>query len=70
MLLTRSFAFAGAENLAQRKLMQKGMKKEQVASLMVFITPVSIILPGLLSKYITDRPLALFKRVSARYVHC
>lgn len=66
MLLTRTFSFAGAENLAQRKLVQKGMKKEQVASLMVFITPVSIILPGILSKYITERPLTLFKKVSSR----
>jgi len=61
VLLTAPVAFAATDNLAQRKLMQRGMKKEHVATLMVFITPLSIILPGLLSKYVAERPLSLYR---------
>lgn len=62
ILFTKNVAFAAADNLAQRKLMQRGMKKEHVASLMVFVTPLGIILPGFISKYVSDKPMALFKR--------
>eukprot|EP00510_Aplanochytrium_minuta_P004700 CAMPEP_0184016946 /NCGR_PEP_ID=MMETSP0954-20121128/7224_1 /TAXON_ID=627963 /ORGANISM="Aplanochytrium sp, Strain PBS07" /LENGTH=489 /DNA_ID=CAMNT_0026298049 /DNA_START=466 /DNA_END=1935 /DNA_ORIENTATION=+ len=61
VLLTAPIAFAATDNLAFRKLLQRGMKKEHIASLMVFITPLGIVLPGLISKYVTDKPLSLYK---------
>lgn len=62
VLGTRAIAFAAADSLAQRKLIERGMKKEHVASLTVLITPLSIVLPGIISKQVSDRPLSLFKR--------
>jgi len=62
VLFTRGIAFAGADSLAQRKLVERGMKKEHIASLTVIMTPLNIILPGIVSKQVTDRPLSLFRR--------
>mmetsp|Transcript_18733 Transcript_18733/g.30597 ORF Transcript_18733/g.30597 Transcript_18733/m.30597 type:complete len:515 (+) Transcript_18733:249-1793(+) len=62
LLFTRGIAFASADSLSQRKLLERGMKKEHVASLTVLITPLNIVLPGILSKYTTDRPLGLFRK--------
>ena len=61
ILLTRSIAFASTDSLVHRKLMEKGMKKEYIANLMMFITPLIIILPGIISKKISSKPLNLFK---------
>eukprot|EP00514_Thraustochytrium_sp_LLF1b_P006504 CAMPEP_0184532014 /NCGR_PEP_ID=MMETSP0198_2-20121128/13905_1 /TAXON_ID=1112570 /ORGANISM="Thraustochytrium sp., Strain LLF1b" /LENGTH=472 /DNA_ID=CAMNT_0026924511 /DNA_START=94 /DNA_END=1513 /DNA_ORIENTATION=+ len=62
VLFTRGIAFASADSLAQRKLMERGLKKEHIAAMMVLVTPLNIVLPGLVSKQTTDRPLSLFKR--------
>mmetsp|Transcript_18809 Transcript_18809/g.36874 ORF Transcript_18809/g.36874 Transcript_18809/m.36874 type:complete len:537 (+) Transcript_18809:108-1718(+) len=62
VLATRGIAFAAADSLAQRKLVERGMKKEHVASLTLIITPLSILLPGIIAKQTSDRPLStLFK---------
>ncbi|GBG27796.1 Acetyl-coenzyme A transporter 1 [Hondaea fermentalgiana] len=62
ILATRGVAFAAADSLAQRKLVERGMKKEHVASLTVIITPLNILLPGIISRETSGRPLSgLFK---------
>jgi PAT family acetyl-CoA transporter-like MFS transporter 1 len=62
LLLTRGVAFAAADSLAQRKLVMSGMPKDAIASLTVVLTPLSLVLPGVLSAYVSDRPLAIIKR--------
>ncbi len=61
LLLTRTITFSASENLTTRKLMkEKGLNSEHVASLMMFITPISMILPGFISKKTAHKPLKLY----------
>jgi len=62
LLATRGIAFAAVDGLAQRKLVEKGMKKEHVAGMIVIITPLNIILPGIVSRQTSDKPMKLFKK--------
>lgn len=61
-LLTKNAAFAAAEVLTVRKLLAQGLKKEVVATVAAVLTPLSIILPGVLAKYARERPLDLFTK--------
>ena len=53
-------SIAATDALVSRKLMAKGMKKESFASLMAVLTPVSMVLPGLIAKYTAAAPLRVF----------
>jgi PAT family acetyl-CoA transporter-like MFS transporter 1 len=60
ILFTRAMAFAAVDTLSSRKLLGAGMKKESLASLMVIMTPVQVIIPGLIAPYTAKNPLSLF----------
>jgi MFS transporter, PAT family, solute carrier family 33 (acetyl-CoA transportor), member 1 len=59
-LLTRSVGFAATDTLTSRKLLSKGMKKEWIATIAGLLVPVSIVLPGILARYTTEKPLSFF----------
>jgi len=61
-LLTRCVATVAADTLTSRKLLGQGMPKESLASIMVLLTPVQIVLPGLISPYTASKPLQFFAR--------
>ena len=61
-LITRSIAFAPSDTLTTRKLLENGLKKESIATIAALLTPISIILPGILGRYVNDKPLSLFIR--------
>ena len=62
VLLTRSVATGAADTLTSRKLLEQGMPKESLASILVLLTPVQIVLPGLISRYTASKPLQFFER--------
>lgn len=59
-LITRSVGFAASDTLTTRKLLEMGLKKETVATIAALLLPVSLILPGVLARYTTKRPLHIF----------
>jgi len=61
ILFTSKVTYVAAEGLTLRKLVERGMKKEHVASLTVVVTLLNVILPGLFSKYTSTRPLELIR---------
>jgi PAT family acetyl-CoA transporter-like MFS transporter 1 len=63
ILFTRAVAFAATDTLSSRKLLGAGLKKESLASLMVILTPIQVVLPGIIAKYTATRPLSLFVSV-------
>lgn len=62
LLFTRAIAFSSSENLGPRMLVQKGLKKEHMATFTAFVTPLNMFLPGVLSSQVSDKPLTLFKK--------
>lgn len=50
------------DTLTMRKLLQNGLKKETIASLTLITTPLTIILPGLLSTVTSKTPLNVINR--------
>lgn len=69
--MTVKAAFAACDNLSQRKLIQKGLTKEQVASVTLLLTPLSLLLPGLVSGVTSKKPLTFFKQaLLPRYIMC
>lgn len=59
-LVTRSVTFAASDTLTTRKLLGMGMKKEMIATVAALLMPVSMVLPGVLTRYINDKPINLF----------
>ena len=62
LMFTRNIGFVATDKLPSRKLIQWGMKKEHLATLMAVMTPISIAIPGIVSKRVGDRPLHFFMR--------
>lgn len=61
-LITRSVAFAATETLTTRKLLAMGMKKEMIATIAGLLIPISVVLPGILTRYTTEKPLSFFTK--------
>jgi PAT family acetyl-CoA transporter-like MFS transporter 1 len=59
-LVTRSLTFSASDTLTTRKLLGMGMKKEMIATVAALLMPLSVVLPGMLTRYTNDKPLALF----------
>jgi len=60
LLLTRGVATAAGDTLSSRVLLGKGMKKESLAGIMALLTPIQMILPGVISPYTASKPLRFF----------
>ncbi|VDM91885.1 unnamed protein product, partial [Onchocerca ochengi] len=61
VLLTGKFAFAATDGITGLKLISLGMPKDKLSSISLFLTPLQILLPWIVSKYITGpRPLNIF----------
>lgn len=61
LILGYKISMASFETITTRKLLKNGLKKEVVSSITFFITPVTLILPGILSKYTSETPLLIVK---------
>eukprot|EP00940_MAST-03C_sp_MAST-3C-sp2_P002007 g2007.t1 len=70
-LLLTARILTATETIAPLKLMESGLPKEHLAMLSAFMTPVSIVMPGLVSKWIAGpRPLDIYMRAYGWRVAC
>lgn len=58
VLFTRAVAFAPTDNLATRKLIEKGVRKEDLAGVLAIVTPIAILLPPVISRYTASKPMS------------
>ena len=58
VLFTRAVAFAPTDNLASRKLIEKGVRKEDLAGVFALVTPIAILLPPVISRYTASKPMS------------
>jgi PAT family acetyl-CoA transporter-like MFS transporter 1 len=52
VLLTAKFAFAPIDGVSVLKLMEKGLPKEHLALISVCMTPVSLVLPMVVARFV------------------
>ena len=62
-LVTCKIGFAASDSLTIRELLRRGMPKEDTAYMGALLTPIAIVLPGLVSTWTANRPLNLFTSV-------
>lgn len=62
LMLTRNIGFSATDKLPSRKLIERGMKKEHLATLMALITPLTIAIPGIISRRVGSRPMHFFMK--------
>uniref|UniRef100_A0A915PVE0 Acetyl-coenzyme A transporter 1 n=1 Tax=Setaria digitata TaxID=48799 RepID=A0A915PVE0_9BILA len=61
VLLTGKFAFAATDGITGLKLISMGMPKDKLSSIAIFLTPLQVVLPWVVGKYIAGpRPLDVF----------
>ncbi|MCP9264027.1 Acetyl-coenzyme A transporter 1 [Dirofilaria immitis] len=61
VLLTGKFAFAATDGITGLKLISMGMPKDKLSSIALFLTPLQVLLPWVVGKYVTGpRPLNVY----------